>query len=122
MLAERSRRTQIVLTRAIWEWEMRFLNTTARCLAAGLLALVGRALLDGLTVAGGLSGARLVVLLLGCPAVLRRGHRLEPREEPVAPQRLRPMLARRKHDSPPSCVLRIGCPREMRGRGGLGSS
>jgi hypothetical protein len=66
---------------------MRVLNTIARCLVAGLLALTTRALLGGLTFAGGLTGAVLVVLLLTCLGLLRRGHQLEPREEPVASQR-----------------------------------
>ncbi len=87
MLMARSRRTWVVLARATWVREMRILNTIARCLAAGLLALTAHALLDGLTFAGGLAGAVLVVLLLTCLGLLRRGHQLEPPEEPVASQR-----------------------------------
>ncbi len=65
-----------MLARATWVREMRILNTIARCLAAGLLALTTHALLDGLTFAGGLAGAVLVVLLLTCLGLLRRGHQL----------------------------------------------
>ncbi len=75
-----------MLARATWVREMRILNTIARCLAAGLLALTAHALLDGLTFAGGLAGAVLVVLLLTCLGLLRGGHQLEPPEEPVASQ------------------------------------
>ena len=53
-----------MLERAAWLREMRILNTIARCLVAGLLALITRALLDGFTFVGGLAGAVLVVLLL----------------------------------------------------------
>ena len=61
---------------------MRILNTIARYLVAGLLALAVRMLLDGLTFAGGLAVALLVVLLLTCFGLRRRGRRLEPSEEP----------------------------------------
>ena len=76
-----------MLERAASVREMRILNTIARCLVAGLLAPITRALLDGLTFVGGLAGAVLVVLLLICLGLLRRGHELEPFEERLASQR-----------------------------------
>jgi hypothetical protein len=87
MLTQRPDRASIVLVRATWEREMRILNRIALCLVAGLLALTIRALLDGLTFAGGLAGTVLVVLLLTCHGLLRRGHQLEPPKEPAVSQR-----------------------------------
>ena len=72
-----------MLERAAWLREMRILNTIARCLVAGLLALITRALLDGLTFVGGLAGAVLVVLLLICLGLLRRWFRSAVRTRPA---------------------------------------
>jgi hypothetical protein len=83
--AERgSRDAEITLSRTVWERQMRNLRIIVRLLAIVLVVLVARALLSGATLAVGVAGATVAVLLLAALGLARQGRRLEPDGEPAS--------------------------------------
>jgi hypothetical protein len=79
--ARESRDARITLSRAVWEREMRNLRIIVRLLAIVLAVLVARALLSGATLAVGVAGATVAILLLAALGLSRQGRRLQPRDE-----------------------------------------
>jgi hypothetical protein len=84
----------ITLSRAIWEREMRNLRTIVRLLAIVLAVLVARALLSGVTLAMGVAGATVAVLLLAALGLSRQGRRLELVDEMASADTTKPVRSR----------------------------
>lgn len=64
--------------RAMWEDAMRKLRIGTWALSIVLLAIIARAVLDGLTTAAELTGALVALILLAVLLLRRRGRGLEP--------------------------------------------
>lgn len=73
------------LRRAAWESAIRTLRAGATVLTVGLLALGGRALVDGFSALTAVTTAVVTALLAGSVALLRQGRRMEPPEPSRAP-------------------------------------
>ncbi len=85
--AERSQTyTPQALPRAVWEREMRRLQVGVRVLAAVLLALATRIIVDGLEPVSAATSGVIAVLLVATIGLRREGRRLEP---PPSEQRKR---------------------------------
>jgi hypothetical protein len=63
---------------ASWDHAMTRLRRIILLLAAGLLAVLARVIIDGPTLLGGLAAALIIVLLLGSLHLRRQGNRLRP--------------------------------------------
>jgi hypothetical protein len=70
------------LDEQVWEREMNRLRRIRLLLSAALAAVIARMVIDGPELVGGLTGALLIVLLVGSLALRRRGHELRPGGSP----------------------------------------
>jgi hypothetical protein len=71
-----------VLDEHVWQREMNTLRRIGLVLSAALAAVVAQMVIDGPELAGDLTAALILLLLIGSLVLRRQGHRLRPGESP----------------------------------------